>query len=134
MRLARMLPANAPAGGAPKLMLRAEAAYRFGGCRCSSGATPPGPYLFVGEVAVNRCAGDAQHLRDVGRRDSLVPQAPRLRGIGLADLAGATAFTPVVSSCGQPGASASTLGEWVFDVPHALPKLLGIAEVSPPSG
>jgi hypothetical protein len=41
----------------------------------------------VGEVPVHRGTGHTQHLRDVGGRHVLLPQAARFVGIGVVDLA-----------------------------------------------
>ena len=52
----------------------------------------------IGEVAVHGGAGDAQHLRDVGGRDALLPELAGFGGIGVVDLARASALAPSLIS------------------------------------
>src|ERR1700742_4055953 len=52
----------------------------------------------VGEVAVHGGAGDAQHFGDVGGGDALVPKLTGFGGVGVGDLAWASALAPV--GCG----------------------------------
>ena len=48
--------------------------------------------------------GASEHLRDVSGRDALFPQLAGLGGVGVVDLAWASALAPVGCRSGQPGA------------------------------
>ena len=100
----------------------------------------------IGKVAVHGGAGDSQHLRDVGGRDALLPELAGFGGIGVVDLAGASALAPVGCGGGQPGAGALDhgvafeLGERGHDGEHGRAhrpvgvQTFGEAAESDPSG
>ena len=56
----------------------------------------------MSEIAVHGGAGDAQHLCYVGGRDALVPELAGLGGLGVINLAWASALAPIGCGSGQP--------------------------------
>ena len=118
---------------------------RRGACRHGARITQRAART-IGEVAVHGGAGDSQHLRDVGGRDALLPELTGLGGIGVVDLAWASALASVGGGGGQPGAGALDhgvafeLGEGGHDGEHGRAhrpvgvQTFGEAAESDPSG
>jgi hypothetical protein len=80
----------------------------------------------VGKVAIHGGAGDSQHFRNIAGRDALLPDLTCFGGIGVVDLAWASALAPVRCGSDETGPGpfdhgvAFELGECGHDGEHGF--------------